>query len=351
MKLSPQEKLKLLRQYEVSPETAILNVLQILSEEIDSKFGAEKEILQSEIEKNCLSLINDFIDKSQESISPEKIANIFANILLNKPGFLKLLKGDPGEKGKPGEKGNAGKNYILTEQDKEEIISKIDVPTVEKVIEKTQTIIEKPIITEIVKQIESQETALDIAEKLNTLESAVNKEVIKDLPQWMESINRSLNDRTNRTNRKNPPHGGGSGHIIEDEGTVLTQRKKLNFVGSGVTATDDSANNATVVTITAGGGSLAKLIVTGTANGVNKTFTIATAITGTSWVVLNGAYQVDGGVDYSISGTTITYVNAPAPSSSPTHWLYYFNTNAADLLTDAANDPLTTASGDPLTVN
>jgi hypothetical protein len=42
---------------------------------------------------------------------------------------------------------------------------------------------------------------------------------------------------------------GGGGHTIEDEGTPLTQRTKLNFVGAGVTVTDDSGDDATVVTI------------------------------------------------------------------------------------------------------
>jgi hypothetical protein len=47
--------------------------------------------------------------------------------------------------------------------------------------------------------------------------------------------------------------GGGGGHVIQDEGTPLTARANLNFVGAGVTATDDAGNNATVVTIPAGG--------------------------------------------------------------------------------------------------
>lgn len=37
--------------------------------------------------------------------------------------------------------------------------------------------------------------------------------------------------------------------LIQDEGTSLTQRTTLNFVGAGVTATDDAANSRTVVTI------------------------------------------------------------------------------------------------------
>lgn len=48
--------------------------------------------------------------------------------------------------------------------------------------------------------------------------------------------------------------GTGGGHTIEDEGTPLTQRTNLNFVGAGVTVTDDAGNDATVVTISGGGG-------------------------------------------------------------------------------------------------
>lgn len=50
----------------------------------------------------------------------------------------------------------------------------------------------------------------------------------------------------------NPPiwaPAASGGHTIEEEGTSLTQRTKLNFVGSGVTVTDDSGDDASVVTI------------------------------------------------------------------------------------------------------
>jgi hypothetical protein len=46
----------------------------------------------------------------------------------------------------------------------------------------------------------------------------------------------------------------GAGHTIQDEGSDLTQRSNLNFVGSAVTVTDDSGNDATVVTISGGSG-------------------------------------------------------------------------------------------------
>jgi hypothetical protein len=47
--------------------------------------------------------------------------------------------------------------------------------------------------------------------------------------------------------------GGSGGHTIQDEGVSLAARTKLNFVGAGVAAVDDSANDRTVVTINPGG--------------------------------------------------------------------------------------------------
>lgn len=47
---------------------------------------------------------------------------------------------------------------------------------------------------------------------------------------------------------------GGAGHVIADEGNSLAARITLNFVGAGVTVTDDSVNNRTVVNIPGGSG-------------------------------------------------------------------------------------------------
>lgn len=43
-----------------------------------------------------------------------------------------------------------------------------------------------------------------------------------------------------------------SGHVIEDEGTPLTARTKLNLIGSGVTVTDNAGADSTDVTINTG---------------------------------------------------------------------------------------------------
>jgi len=44
-----------------------------------------------------------------------------------------------------------------------------------------------------------------------------------------------------------------AGHTIQDEGTPLTARANLNFIGAGVTATDNAGTGATDVTIPGGG--------------------------------------------------------------------------------------------------
>jgi hypothetical protein len=54
----------------------------------------------------------------------------------------------------------------------------------------------------------------------------------------------------------------------------------------------------------------------GTVNGSNDTFSLAnTPVTGSVHVYLNGVLQESGGNDYSISGSTITFVTAPESGS------------------------------------
>lgn len=52
--------------------------------------------------------------------------------------------------------------------------------------------------------------------------------------------------------------------------------------------------------------------LTGTVNGVNTVFTLSdTPVAGSLSVVLGGALEVGGGVDYTLLGTTVTFANAP----------------------------------------
>lgn len=47
--------------------------------------------------------------------------------------------------------------------------------------------------------------------------------------------------------------GGSGGHVIQEEGTPLTQRTALNFIGAAITAADDAGNDATTVTVDVSG--------------------------------------------------------------------------------------------------
>ena len=82
---------------------------------------------------------------------------------------IKPEKGDKGDKGDDGLDGKDGENYILTEQDKKEIASTIEVPVVEKIIERTEVIKEQPIVTQEVKEVAVKDTGEEIVKKINEL--------------------------------------------------------------------------------------------------------------------------------------------------------------------------------------
>ncbi len=87
-----------------------------------------------------------------------------------------------------------------------------------------------------------------------------------------------------------------------------------------------------------GGGQLAKQTVVGTCDGVNVTFIIGAVInSGVSFIIQNGQSQVEG-IDYNVSGTTITYTIAPsADLDGLEHVIYYgaSSTNATTWVFDS----------------
>lgn len=96
--------------------------------------------------------------------------------------------------------------------------------------------------------------------------------------------------------------GGGGGHTIEDEGTPLTARTSLNFVGSGVTAADSGGK--TVVTISSGGDAL-------TANPLSQ-------FAATTSSQLLGVLSDETGSGAAVFGTspTLTTPNLGTPSAA-----------------------------------
>lgn len=79
-----------------------------------------------------------------------------------------------------------GKDYVLTEEDKLQIASSIEVPVVEKIIEKTEVIKEQPVVTEIVKkeivEVAKHLTPQEIADRLNSLPKTLDWSVLKNIP-------------------------------------------------------------------------------------------------------------------------------------------------------------------------
>lgn len=90
------------------------------------------------------------------------------------------------------ENGKDGKDYVLTSKDKKEIASGIKVPVVEKIIEKTETIIEKPIYTNELNEDTLAEVKKIVEEKI----SNVNWEDIKDRPDILQLILNHVSAKT-----------------------------------------------------------------------------------------------------------------------------------------------------------
>ena len=218
-----------------------------------------------------------------KSLSAEEQADILLFILTPKPLFkktatVKVEKGERGERGIDGTnslteaqqtailadlvgkiKVKNGKDAVVTPAMLEgivaEVISRIELPDLEQVV--TTTITADP-------------TAIRNSLELLNDEERLKQSAIDNLPEDLQKIRDAIValPRAGGGIGKNqvynfireavvdgtiPAGGGGGGHTIEDEGTPLTQRTKLNFVGAGVTVTDDAGDDATVVTIPTGG--------------------------------------------------------------------------------------------------
>ena len=103
-------------------------------------------------------------------------------------------------------------------------------------------------------------------------------------------------------------NAASSGHTIQEEGSSLTARANLNFIGAGVTATDDSGNDATKVTITPTGASLP---VTRSDGSTSDPIALTSAALGESLVSdttpqLGGDLDVNGNDIVSVSNGDIS---------------------------------------------
>lgn len=208
-----------------------------------------------------------------------------------------------------------GEDFTPTEEDLQKIADKVHIPIVEKTIEKTTIIKEQPIVTEVTKVIkETKEVAIpqtpdETVDKVNASDKAIQQDRVENLQKDLSEIRniavansvpvttsffnglraKNLNIIGGTVSQSgdtvNVTVSSGGGHTIQDEGVPLTQRSNLNFVGAGVTVTDDAGNNATVVTVSTSAGAGYQVPSSGAVNGTNKVFV---------WAVAPNAIVVDG---------------------------------------------------------
>ena len=109
---------------------------------------------------------------------------------------------------------------------------------------------------------------------------------------------------------------------VQDEGTPLTRRDAINFVGAGVTATDDVLNNRTTVTIPGGGAGASGIFGIADASGVYTYYSdlgaaIAGATVGQTIQLFTNYTEtasvgvlMKNGVDINLNGHTYEYATA-----------------------------------------
>lgn len=166
----------------VSDKTT-LQVFQLVSdleEKVESLTKELKETVDKSIAEVKASEVS--LDKVLESVKgKDAIPPTDEHILeIIKPFIPPPIKGEPGD------------DYVLTQDDKLEIAKKIKVPVVEKIIEKTETIVEQPLVTNEIKEVAKYETGKQIADKLNILEEVVDQKVIKGLTKKITDLSSNI---------------------------------------------------------------------------------------------------------------------------------------------------------------
>lgn len=162
--------LKLLESGATDKELEIIESVQEVEDMVDQRL--------TDIETNLGKKVDAIGENLKKKLEQELVVEV------NK----EELKGEPGE---------PGKNYVLTDEDKMEIALSIDVPVVEKIIEKRTETIRQPIVTNNVtneiKEVAVTDEPKVIAEKLNTLTEAVNPEVIRGWKDFERILRANVN--------------------------------------------------------------------------------------------------------------------------------------------------------------
>jgi hypothetical protein len=137
-------------------------------------------------------LMSQHLNGAIEKILPDVLGDAIREVLKDRSFLNSVIVGVVTRIPVP-EDGEDGKNYVLTDEDKKVIAESIHVPIVEKVIEKIETIRERPVLrTDIIKEVTKEvlldktETGEDMVKKINALEIKPELQIdashIKNLP-------------------------------------------------------------------------------------------------------------------------------------------------------------------------
>jgi len=147
-----------------------------------------------------------------------------------------------------------------------------------------------------------EESPTELRDKLEKLEGdeRIDKSAVKGLEE-------AFNDLTRLATT--PKGGGGSGGVVvfDSTGNKVGSGSGLRFVGATVTNTD---GRMTTVTIAGGGSGVTVVTPTGTVNGSNTVFTVASQ---PKWVVVDSSVYFET-LHYTYSGVTLTMDALIAPT-------------------------------------
>jgi hypothetical protein len=141
--------------------------------------------------------------------------------------------------------------------------------------------------------------------------------------------------------------GGGTGHTIRDEGTNLTARTGLNFIGSAVTAADDAGGDETEITFDAEVNGIADL----SANGIvartgSGTFAGRTITGTTNQIVVTDGNGVSGNPVINV-GSDIVQIDLANTYNAGNKQSFDADATSADIrLIGHTADPSTLSAGD-----
>ena|SRR3990167_940497 len=177
--------MELVKELEQRTEEKLQNSIATIQEETRYEFDRMMNEVGKEL-KEAIEIVNENINKK---LSDTKFSELF--------GKVEMLKGNPGIDGldadedeiveriletvlkeiPPPIKGDKGDAYILSEQDKQKIASQIDIPIVDRIIEKREIIkeVEKEIILPTFEEIARGIETLEPENKLDYEKGLKNK--------------------------------------------------------------------------------------------------------------------------------------------------------------------------------